>query len=437
MKSTFRSDIIAGIAKYHEDTQEYLDGVDSDLVVLHNRCVANNVDSIIDFNSAGIPYIRSQTHIDLHNVFGKPMVQTTIFKNAYRTLRLGEVSKVVLSEHENLEAGKYKGLTGKGIQTLPVEEQKMYVLRDAELVMQLSKHNNSEVLDAMKSVSELTGLDFGRVCRTGISTWWTTIFDDMMSSGGEYKTSVLFTKKWKQDSTELTYTGGVVLQPKKGLYPNLIVVDVASLYPSMAILHNISFDTINCECCKNNSDIAIDKDIIKNCTIEKEYWICSQKEGAFPKKLRIFKEERLRQKKLRSSVKQLALKILINGGYGVFGNPYFKYYDPRVAELITAYGRYTLSKMQEIATDIGFEIAYGDTDSLFLRYVNNDNSFEAISKFQEECNKQLGIEVEHAKTYQTAIISDKKKHYIGWTGIEGKEPDIVGMEGDDRSRVFS
>ena len=74
---------------------------------------------------------------------------------------------------------------------------------------------------------------------------------------------------------------------------------------------------------------------------------------------------------------------------------------------------------------------------MFLRYVNNDNSFEAISKFQEECNKQLGIEVEHAKTYQTAIISDKKKHYIGWTGIEGKEPDIVGMEGDDRSRVFS
>jgi DNA polymerase elongation subunit (family B) len=105
-----------------------------------------------------------------------------------------------------------------------------------------------------------------------------------------------------------------------------------------------------------------------------------------------------------------------------------------VAKLIAAYGRYTLSMMQEIATNIGFEIVYGDTDSLFLRYVNNDNVSEAISKFKEECNKQLGIEVEHAKTYQTAIISDKKKHYIGWTGIEGKEPDIVGMEGDKNDR---
>jgi DNA polymerase elongation subunit (family B) len=86
--------------------------------------------------------------------------------------------------------------------------------------------------------------------------------------------------------------------------------------------------------------------------------------------------------------------------------------------------------MQEIARDIGFEIVYGDTDSLFLRHINNNDTAEAISKFQETCNKQLGIEVEHAKTYQTAIISDKKKHYVGWTGIQGKELDIVGMEGD-------
>jgi hypothetical protein len=45
----------AGVARYHEDTLEYLEGVDSDLVLLHNRCLANGVDSIVDFNSAGIP----------------------------------------------------------------------------------------------------------------------------------------------------------------------------------------------------------------------------------------------------------------------------------------------------------------------------------------------------------------------------------------------
>jgi DNA polymerase I len=138
-----------------------------------------------------------------------------------------------------------------------------------------------------------------------------------------YLYHLIFFNGGEQDLTKLDYTGGTVLQPKKGLYHNLIVVDVASLYPTMAVLHNISFDTINCECCKNISESRIDADITKDCKIEKEYWIYKQKEGAFPKKLRIFKEERLRQKKLDNNVKQLALKILINGGYGVFGNRFF------------------------------------------------------------------------------------------------------------------
>ena len=93
--------------------------------------------------------------------------------------------------------------------------------------------------------------------------------------------------------------------------------------------------------------------------------------------------------------------------------------------------------MQEIARNMGFEIVYGDTDSLFLYHSNeNCESFkeEHISKFTEECNKQLGIEVEHSKTYKTAIISDKKKHYVGWTGVQGKQPDIVGMEGEKNDR---
>src|SRR5215813_6392379 len=123
-----------GIARYHEDTQEYLDGVDSDLAILHNRCLENGVDSIVEFNYAGIPYISGQTHIDLYNVFSKPMVQNTIFKNAYRSVGLDEVSKALLADTSHKDPGKYKGLTGKDIQSLPVEEQKTYVLRDVELV---------------------------------------------------------------------------------------------------------------------------------------------------------------------------------------------------------------------------------------------------------------------------------------------------------------
>jgi DNA polymerase I len=252
-----------------------------------------------------------------------------------------------------------------------------------------------------------------------------------------------------------TYKGATVLEPKKGIYHNLVVVDVISLYPTMAVLHNISFDTVNCECYRDDPNAKISSEISSminsdpNMKDKKEYWICKKTEGIFPKKLRLFKEERIRQKELGNMVKQMALKILINGGYGVFGSRFFKYYDPRVAELITAYGRYTLTKMQEFAEEMGLNVIYGDTDSLFIdinygkteivrsqisTQVSDNRIAELISKFKAECNKRLGVEVQHAKTYKTAIISSKKKHYIGWTGIPGTAPDIVGMEGDKNDR---
>jgi DNA polymerase, archaea type len=169
-----------------------------------------------------------------------------------------------------------------------------------------------------------------------------------------------------------TYKGATVLEPKKGIYHNLVVVDVISLYPTMAVLYNISFDTVNCECCRDDPIAKISSEISSminsdpNMKDKKEYWICKKTEGIFPKKLRLFKEERIRQKELGNMIKQMALKILINGGYGVFGSRFFKYQDQRVAELITAYGRYTLTKMQEFAEEMGLNVIYGDTDSLFI-----------------------------------------------------------------------
>jgi DNA polymerase elongation subunit (family B) len=68
-----------------------------------------------------------------------------------------------------------------------------------------------------------------------------------------------------------------------------------------------------------------------------------------PKKLHQLKKETARQKQLGNEVKQLRPKILINGNYGLFGIPAFKYTDIRVAAPISAYGRNTLRLMHGIA----------------------------------------------------------------------------------------
>src|SRR5919197_1482113 len=49
----------------------------SDLAILHERCIANDIHSIVSLNSNGVPYIGYPKHIDLCNVYGKAMVQDT------------------------------------------------------------------------------------------------------------------------------------------------------------------------------------------------------------------------------------------------------------------------------------------------------------------------------------------------------------------------
>jgi DNA polymerase elongation subunit (family B) len=127
---------------------------------------SNNLESIVSLGQKGLPYIKGRKHIDLCNVYRKMMVQVTIYNNSYRAHKLDEVSKVLLGH------GKYKNFSGLDFKNLPIEEQIEYSLRDSELVMDLSKHENYEVLHALYAVSEITELDYEQVCRTNLSTWW-------------------------------------------------------------------------------------------------------------------------------------------------------------------------------------------------------------------------------------------------------------------------
>ena len=79
----------------------------------------------------------------------------------------------------------------------------------------------------------------------------------------------------------------------------------------------------------------------------------STKKGLFSKILQELTEQRIKYKKEGKEIESLAIKAIINSGYGVFGHPHFKYYDPKVAEIITTLGRQTLSEMQKIANDKG------------------------------------------------------------------------------------
>jgi DNA polymerase elongation subunit (family B) len=94
----------------------------------------------------------------------------------------------------------------------------------------------------------------------------------------------------------------------------------------------------------------------------------------------------------------------MNSGYGCFGNAYFYYQDPRVAELITAYGQYTIKGFAESVGE--GNVIYGDTDSIYLTSRNDRLVAEAA---------KINVDLEVDKEWKILFLSSNKKQYFGIT----------------------
>lgn len=393
-------------------------GDNSDLAKLHARCQKIGVKSIVRLHAptpdrrGGLAeiYLKGLTHehIDLCMVFQKMMIRTYVFDNAYKSYSLDEVAKALL--------GYGKLAQSEDAEHMSIEEVKRYCLHDAKLVMELAYVRDGKVLDLIDALHQLLDMKFIKVAHSGVSTYWARIYEKMNprpSLPAGYK----FIKR--------DYQGGICEDPLPGVYENLFIVDVTSLYPTMALNHNLSFDTVNCPCCKNDPQARVPPEVY-----HKPYWICRRKRGAFPTKLDQYKRMRLHYKRIGDKIRSDGLKLVINGGYGVFGHEWFKFAHMETAELIPAYGRFVFRRMQEFARMLKFTIVGGDTDSLFMT-----GPIENMSEFIHLCKANLSIDVEHQRTLSKAVFT-AKKHYFG---IDTKDNIIIkGYEGkkDDRPKFI-
>lgn len=218
-----------------------------------------------------------------------------------------------------------------------------------------------------------------------------------------------------------TYLGGYVKDPKGGRYKDAVSYDVVSMYPTMAAIHHISSETVNCDCCRDDKEGRVPKEVMNliNEHLRKNgnqnrpwhYWICRKKPGIFSKVMQSLIERKIRYKRSGEKLKEKAVKIVMNSGYGCFGSLYYRYRDPRVAELITAFGQYTLKQLFE-SVDGEDEVLYGDTDSFYLPS-KKDAIIEKASK--------LGVRLEVDRRWKILFLTSNKKQYFGLT----EEGDLI------------
>lgn len=230
----------------------------------------------------------------------------------------------------------------------------------------------------------------------------------------------------RRERREPSYTGAIVLKPKPGLHKDIAVLDFASMYPNIMARYNVGPDTL----VKPGENV---KPNSVNRAPEVGHMFRKEPPGFFKKVveklLRIRRNIKAEMKKYKEgspnynllNERQRAVKVLANASYGYLGWPYARWYCRECAESITAWGRTLIRGAIQKARELGLNVIYGDTDSLF---VTNDR--ERVERLIAWIEDVLGFDVKIDKVYRKVFFTEAKKRYVGLT--EDGKIDVVGFE---------
>jgi len=368
--------------------------------------------------------LKHGVHIDLYRTLSNRSFQIYAFSQKYTSFSLNSVSKALL--------GKEKIDYGLEFDELTLYQTANYCFNDAILTYELTSFNSEILMNLLVIIARIARMPIDDIARMGVSQWIRSLLyyehrkrnylipkraELEQKSEGVMSNAVIKDKK---------YRGGLVVEPKAGIHFDVVVMDFASLYPSIIKVRNLSYETVRCphEDCKKNTIPGTN------------HWACLKKNGLTSmiigslRDLRVNyyknlskKETLTEEQRQQYTVVSQALKVILNASYGVMGAEIFPLYFLPVAEATTAIGRHTILETIKKCESIGIEVLYGDTDSLFLKKPTT----EQIEKVIEQAKIDHGVDLEVDKTYRYCVLSNRKKNYLGVTK-DGKV-DVKGLTG--------
>ncbi|MGD8543750.1 MAG: DNA-directed DNA polymerase I [Candidatus Bathyarchaeota archaeon] len=371
--------------------------------------------------------LKDGVHIDLYKFFFNRSIQIYAFGRRYTDMTLGDIGKALL--------GITKIELAKPFPELTYTELARYCWRDAEITFKLTTFDDDLVMKLILALTRISSMPMEDVSRQGVSRWIRNFLhhehrrqntlipnaEDILAIKGATVTKAIIKGK--------KYKGAIVVEPVPGVHFNVKVMDFASLYPSIIKVHNLGYQSIRCP----------HKECMDNKVPETPHWICTKRKALESLLIGALRDLRVKWYKPRSKDKSLprelrswynviqsALKVILNASYGVFGAGTFDLYCPPVAEATAAIGRHAITETIKKAQGLGIEIIYGDTDSIFLKDVSQDQ-IDALVKWSE---KELGMRLEVDKVYRYAVFSSRKKNYLG-VFLDGNV-EVKGLTGKKR-----
>jgi len=227
--------------------------------------------------------------------------------------------------------------------------------------------------------------------------------------------------------------GATVFEPTVGLHENGFIMDFASLYPSVMRAYNLCPTTY-----------------VKVPNANEEYFVApngahfAKTVGIIPEILTELYNKRKEYKKAMRETddpvekmildyKQYATKILLNSIYGYTGDKRSRFFEPAIANAVTAGGRQAIAITRETVESFSNEeyslrVVSGDTDSVFVivdtntpKYKTPDGCRDIGNMISEAMKSKLPNPMSLSfETYIKRILILAKKRYVGWTYNETK-----------------
>ena len=439
--------IVVGI--YDSYTEEYVQFIDEDEKRLLESVLIYlswaQFDVLVSFSDIDVPYLLNRMErywsidyrrlsligrvsIDRAKILGTEILDIA---KLYRKVS-GEPEWNTLDYIARKELGRGKVELEKSVYELWRDREKDLLLRynrrDVELIVELERRLGL-ISNYADPVRRIVGCNLEDV-------FYPNRISDILYLRLVHGKIVFLTRSpFKYQGT--TYAGAIVVISQPGIYDNVLVLDWSEMYPSIIETLNIGWNTFS-------PYGEIDIDGVKF-TLKEKSWttiILEELRKMRREKKRKAKEAEDDVEKRKYSTLSKALKAIINAAYGSYGFAGEKkgrpsrFYSLAIAKSITYVGREVLKESIRYLKEIGYEVVYGDTDSVFiLLKENSEEEIERLANLLETHIAEyisgrwkvprVAFKIDVEKVFRRVIIP-RKKRYHGIT-VSGEE-EVKGLE---------
>jgi DNA polymerase-2 len=237
--------------------------------------------------------------------------------------------------------------------------------------------------------------------------------------------------------------GGFVMDSKPGLYDSVVVLDYKSLYPS--IIRTFLVDPVGLI----EGEHATDPDAVVEGV---NGTVFSRTRHCLPEITTQIWKQRDAAKRARNEPLSQALKLLMNSFCGVLGATECRFFNPRLVSSVTLRGHQMMKQTRELVEAEGYDVIYGDTDSIFIWLKKEYANQEALAigqgladkinawwrttlreKLGLDCHLEIEFDTHYQKFFMPTIRGTdmgSKKRYAGLTVNAKGEDEVIyrGLE---------